>query len=128
MLTLGARTPREHVNLSIVRIAGHLPTDPTRKRQWLGLLLELNFGDNEALEDPAIDVDVPDRVAVLNKKTLLLQSVMTTNCRKHPLGIRKRDSILKLGARKARPRALDRNRRGVFRYADPHLAVFVCGD
>src|SRR6516225_4855033 len=40
----------------------------------------------------------------------------------------KADSILKLGTRKARPRALDRDRRGVSRYADPHLAGFVCGD
>lgn len=58
-----------------MRIAGHLPADPTRKRQFLSVLLEFNFGKHEALENGAIDVDVPDRVAVLNKKALPLLGV-----------------------------------------------------
>src|SRR5262249_52481849 len=114
-LTPRARTPRRHIDLSIVQIAGHLPTDPTRKRWFVGLALKLNFRNHDPLEDAAINVDVPDRAGVLDKKALFLQRIITTNGRKYPFGFRNRDFILKLRTHNPRPRSLDRDRRGFSR-------------
>ena len=112
-----------------IRIAGHFLADPTRKDQLLALVLKLDFGNNDAFENAAVNVDMPSFPGVLDEETLFLQSIVSTYGREHPLGVGDRDIILKLRLRNADPRSLDGDRRDVISgYPNPDLAVLVCSD
>ena len=69
-----------------VRPAAHAPgafmltkaAPPTWEDQLLALLLELDFGNNDALENAAVNINLPRCPGFLDKETLLLQSVVLT--------------------------------------------------
>ena len=92
-------------------------------------MLKLNFGNYDALENAAVNVDMPRSPGILDEETLLLQSVILTYGREHPLRVGDRDLILKLSLRNTDPRSLDGDRRDVISgYPNPDLAVLVCSD
>ena len=78
---MGLKGTRAHIDLLVERIAGHFLANPTRKDQRLGLLRELNLGNNDAIEDagtykrgiptlPGILNEEADRRCFLMKKSL----------------------------------------------------------
>jgi hypothetical protein len=50
-------------------------------------VLKLDFGNNDALENAAINVDMPSSAGILDEETLFLQSIVLTHRREHPLGV-----------------------------------------
>ena len=94
----------------------------------MGLLLNLDFGNDDTLKNAAVNIDMPGCSGVLDEKTLFLQSIISTQSCEHPLGVGDRDLILKFRARNNAPRSLDGDRRYVPGYPNPHLAVLVCSD
>src|ERR1700722_16874384 len=99
-----------------------------RKDQLLGLLLKLDFGNNDTLKNAAVNIDMPRCPRVLDEETLFLQSIISTDGREHPLSVGDRDLILKFRAHNTDPRSLDGDRRDVSGYSNPHLAVLVYSD
>jgi hypothetical protein len=67
-----------HIDLLIERIAGHFLANPTRKGQLLPFLLQLDFGNNEPLENVAINVDMLRCPGILDEETRFLQGVVLT--------------------------------------------------
>src|SRR6516164_2959089 len=111
------------------RIARHFLANPTRKNQLLALVLKLDFGNNDALENAVVNVHLPHSPGLLDEETLFLQSIVSTYGREHPLGVGDRDLILELRLRNTDPWSLDGDRRNVIPdYPNPHLAILVCGD
>jgi hypothetical protein len=96
--------------------------------QFLAFFLELDFGNNDALENAAVNINLPRCPSFLDKETLLLKGIVLTQGREHSLGVGDRDLILKLRARNANPRSFDSDRRDVAGYPNPHLAVLVYSD
>jgi hypothetical protein len=75
--------------------------------------VELDLGNNDALENTTVNVDVARCPGILDKETLLLQNLVSTDG-ENILGVRDGDRILELRARDTGPaRSLDRDRRGV---------------
>src|SRR5262249_16050939 len=91
--------PRAAVYFFIERIAGPLLARPTRKDQVLALVLKLDFGNNDAFENAAVNVDMPRSPTILDEETLFLQSIVSAHGREHPLSVGDRDLILKLRLR-----------------------------
>src|SRR5215475_13682107 len=89
---------------------------------------KLDFGNNDALKNAGVNIDMPRCLGVLDEKALFLQSIVSTDGREHPLGVSDRDLILKFGAHDTDPWSLDGHRRDVSGYPNPHLAVLVCSD
>jgi hypothetical protein len=55
-----------HINFLIERVAGHFVANPSRKGQLLILLLKLDLGNNDALENATVNVDVPRCPGILD--------------------------------------------------------------
>ena len=51
----------------------------------MGLLLELDFGNSDALENADVNVDMPRCPGMLDEETLFLQNIVSTDGREHPL-------------------------------------------
>ena len=49
-----------------------------RKGQLFGLLLKLDFGNNDTLKNAAVNIDMPRCPGVLDEETLFLQSIIST--------------------------------------------------
>ena len=88
-----------HIGFTVERVAGHFLADPSRKNQLLAFLLELDFGNNEAFENPRVNVDMPRCPGIADEETLFLQDLVSRDSREHPLGVGDRDLILELWAR-----------------------------
>src|SRR6516162_11719078 len=93
------------------RIARHFLANPTRKNQLLALVLKLDFGNNDALENAVVNVHLPHSPGLLDEETLFLQSIVSTYGREHPLGVGDRDLILELRLRNTDPWSLNGDRR-----------------
>ena len=74
---------------------------------FLALLFELDFGYDNALENAAINIDLPRCPGIFDKETLFLKSIVLIDGREHPLGVAHRDLILDVSG-----------------YPNPHLAAF----
>ena len=86
-------------------------------------------GNYDALENAAVNVDMPRSPGILDEETLFLQSIVSTYGREHPLGVGDRDLILELRLRNTDPWSLNGDRRLVIAgYPNPDLAVLVCSD
>ena len=71
-----------HINFLIERIAGHFVANPKPKGQLLVLLVDFDLGNNDALENATVNVDVARCPGILDKETLLLQNLVSTDGRK----------------------------------------------
>jgi hypothetical protein len=67
---------RAHIDFLVEGIAGDFLTNPTRKDQLLVLLFKLDFGNNDAVENAVVNIDLPRCPGILDKETLLLQSII----------------------------------------------------
>src|SRR5262249_46289299 len=114
------------VELLVGGIAGHFAADPGRQHKCGRLRRKLDLGQDDAGQNPPVDVDLPRMAAMWHEVPGLSQPGLKTMMGHHFLGIGQGYFILEFGIRQACHLRLHGQDRALI--ANPHAHFSAAGD